>query len=167
MSTHQMYQVQALCDRIVLIDHGRSVLYGRVEEIRRDFAANAVVLEGEGDFSGLPQVLDARQEDGGWHLSLEAEADPQEVLRALATRPGIRLERFERAEPSLDDIFVTVVTDGRRTGAAQADEGAAQTHSGAAQAGRAPYTHRRRHSIEKPRLHHGGDRCRPAGRGHL
>ncbi|MBN1320845.1 MAG: ATP-binding cassette domain-containing protein [Thermoleophilia bacterium] len=116
MSTHQMYQVQALCDRIVLIDHGSSVLYGRVDEIRREFAANAIILEGEGDFSGLPQVLEARQEDGGWHLSLEAEADPQEVLRALAARPGVRLERFERAEPSLDDIFITVVTDGRRTG---------------------------------------------------
>ena len=138
MSTHQMYQVQALCDRIVLIDHGRSVLYGRVDEIRRDFAANAVVLEGEGDFSGLPHVLDARQEDGGWHLSLEAEADPQEVLRALATRPGVRLERFERAEPSLDDIFVTVVTAGRRAGAAQTHSGAAQTGKGSAPAGKAP-----------------------------
>lgn len=112
MSTHQMYQVEALCDRIVLIDHGRTVLYGPVDEIRRDFAANAVFLEGEGDFSGLPQVLDARREDGGWHLSLAAGADPQEVLRALAARQGVRLDRFERAEPSLDDIFINVVTGG-------------------------------------------------------
>jgi ABC-2 type transport system ATP-binding protein len=110
MSTHQMYQVEALCHRIVLIDHGRTVLYGPVNEIRRDFAANAVVLEGEGDFSGLPQVLEARQEDGAWRLSLAAGADPQEVLRALAARPEVRLSRFERAEPSLDDIFITVVT---------------------------------------------------------
>ncbi|MBN1628251.1 MAG: ATP-binding cassette domain-containing protein [Thermoleophilia bacterium] len=113
MSTHQMYQVQALCDRIVLIDHGRTVLYGRVDEIRREFAANAVAVEGEGDFSGLPGVLEARQEDGAWRLSLESGADPQEVLRALAARPGVKVERFERAEPSLDDIFVSVVTGGR------------------------------------------------------
>ena len=53
------------------------------------------------------------------------------MLRALATRPGVRLERFERAEPSLDDIFVTVVTEGRRAGATQAGKGAAQ-------AGKAP-----------------------------
>jgi len=114
MSTHQMYQVQALCDRIVLIDRGRTVLYGRVDEIRRDFAANAVVVEGEGDFSGLPQVLEAREEDGAWRLSLEGGADPQEVLRALAARPGVKLERFERAEPSLDDIFITVVAGVKR-----------------------------------------------------
>jgi ABC-2 type transport system ATP-binding protein len=112
MSTHQMYQVEALCNRIVLIDHGRTVLYGHVDEIKRDFAANAVVVEAEGDLSGLPHVLEARQEDGGWRLSLETGADPQEVLRALAGRPGVRVERFELAEPSLDDIFITVVTGG-------------------------------------------------------
>jgi ABC-2 type transport system ATP-binding protein len=111
MSTHQMYQVEALCDRIVLIDHGRSVLYGYVSQIKRDFAANAVVVEAQGDLTGLSQVLEARQENGSWRLSLESGADPQEVLRSLLARPGVRVERFELAEPSLDDIFVTVVTD--------------------------------------------------------
>jgi len=52
MSTHQMYQVEALCDRIVLIAEGRSVLYGAVDEIKGSFAGNAVVIEGQGDFSG-------------------------------------------------------------------------------------------------------------------
>ncbi len=110
MSTHQMYQVEALCHRIVLIDHGRSVLYGPVSQIKRDFAANAVVVEAEGDLTGLPQVLEARQENGGWRLSLETGADPQLVLKAIVARPGVKVERFELAEPSLDDIFVTVVT---------------------------------------------------------
>jgi ABC-2 type transport system ATP-binding protein len=110
MSTHQMYQVEALCDRIVLIDHGRSVLYGPVSQIKRDFAANAVVVQAQGDLEGLPKVLEARQENGEWRLSLETGADPQEVLRALVARPGVTVERFELAEPSLDDIFITVVT---------------------------------------------------------
>lgn len=110
MSTHQMYQVESLCHRIVLIDRGRTVLYGSVDEIRRAFAANAVFVEGEGDFSNVPQVLEARRDRDGWHLSLRTGADPQDVLRALATRPDVRLDRFERAEPSLDDIFINVVT---------------------------------------------------------
>lgn len=110
MSTHQMYQVEALCDRIVLIDHGRSVLYGPVSQIKRDFAANAVLVEATGDVAGLPHVLEARQEDGAWRLSLETGADPQQVLQALLARPGVRIGRYELAEPSLDDIFITVVT---------------------------------------------------------
>jgi ABC-2 type transport system ATP-binding protein len=112
MSTHQMYLVEALCDRIVLIDEGRTVLYGPVEEIKRDFAGNAVLIEGQGDFGGLPGVLETRHENGTWHLALERGVDPQAVFRAVAAREGVKIESFALEEPSLDDIFVQVVQDG-------------------------------------------------------
>ncbi len=113
MSTHQMHQVEALCNRIVLIDQGTSVLYGEVDEIRRNFAGHAVVVEGEGDFSGVPDVLEARQENGAWHLALAPGVDPHDILRTLVVRQDLRVERFEIAEASLDDIFVAVVEQGR------------------------------------------------------
>jgi ABC-2 type transport system ATP-binding protein len=112
MSTHQMYQVEALCNRIVLINQGRTVLYGKVDEIKRDFAGNAVVVEGQGDFSHIPGVLEARQQNGSWHLALESGVTAQSVLRDLALREEVMLDRFEIAEPSLDDIFITVVQEG-------------------------------------------------------
>jgi ABC-2 type transport system ATP-binding protein len=115
MSTHQMYQVEALCNRIVLIDRGRSVLYGAVDEIKRNFAGNAIVLEGQGDFAHIPGVLETRQHNGTWHMALEIGTDPQAVFRTLAARENVKIERFELAEPSLDDIFVNVVQDGRTT----------------------------------------------------
>ena len=111
MSTHQMYQVEALCSRIALIDHGSTVLYGAVDEIKRSFAGNAVTIHGEGDFTGLPGILEARMEDGDWRLSLAPGAQPQDVFRALAQRPDVKIDRFELAEPSLDDIFISVVSD--------------------------------------------------------
>jgi ABC-2 type transport system ATP-binding protein len=111
MSTHQMYQVEALADRIVLIDEGRTVLYGPVNEIKRNFAGNAVTVEGQGDFTGIPGVLETRSQNGTWHLALEIGIDPQAVFRALANRDGVKIDRFELAEPSLDDIFVNVVSD--------------------------------------------------------
>jgi ABC-2 type transport system ATP-binding protein len=114
MSTHQMHQVEALCDRIVLIDEGHTVLYGPVAQVKRNFAGNAVTIEGHGDFSALPGVLETRRQNGAWHLALEVGTDPQAVFRALAGRDGVRIERFELEEPSLDDIFVTVVQEGRR-----------------------------------------------------
>ena len=117
MSTHQMYQVEALCDRIVLIDEGRTVLYGEVEQIKRDFAGNAVVVEGQGDFMDVPGVLETRLQNGEWHMALELGTGPQDVFRALAARDELRIERFEIAEPSLDDIFVSVVRgDGETRG---------------------------------------------------
>jgi ABC-2 type transport system ATP-binding protein len=109
MSTHQMHQVEALCNRIVLIDKGHSVLYGRVSEIKRGFAGNAVALEGEGPFEQVPGVLDVRRENGVWHLALGAGVNPQDVFRSLAALPDITVNRFEIAEPSLEDIFVAVV----------------------------------------------------------
>jgi ABC-2 type transport system ATP-binding protein len=112
MSTHQMYQVEALCNRIVLINQGRTVLYGKVDEIKRDFAGNAVVVEGQGDFSNIPGVLEARQQNSSWHLALESGVTAQSVLRDLALREEVKLDRFEIAEPSLDDIFITVVQEG-------------------------------------------------------
>jgi ABC-2 type transport system ATP-binding protein len=112
MSTHQMYQVEALCNRIVLIDEGRTVLYGAVSEIKRNFAGNAIVVEGHGDFTHIPGVLETRQYNGTWQMALEIGADPQAVFRALAARDSVKIERFELAEPSLDDIFVSVVRDG-------------------------------------------------------
>jgi ABC-2 type transport system ATP-binding protein len=124
MSTHQMYQVEALCSRIVLINQGSTVLYGAVNEIRRRFAGNAITLEGQGDFTNLPGVLEARRHNGAWHLALAAGTLPQDIFRALAERSDVKIERFEIAEPSLDDIFISVVQEGHGGADDAAGEGA-------------------------------------------
>ncbi|MBE2224409.1 MAG: ATP-binding cassette domain-containing protein, partial [Anaerolineae bacterium] len=112
MSTHMMYQVEALCNRIVLINNGRSVLYGEVDQIKRRFAGNAIELTGQGEFTNIPDVLEARQLNGTWHLALAPGADPQAIFRQLAADPRNTIDRFEIAKPSLDDIFITVVKEG-------------------------------------------------------
>lgn len=114
MSTHLMFQVEAMCNRIILIDRGRTVLYGGVDEIKREFATNALIVQGTGDFRHLPGVLEARQENSHWRLALAQGAEPQIIFRALAAQEGARIERFELAEPSLDDIFVQVVQGAER-----------------------------------------------------
>lgn len=109
MSTHQMYQVEALCNRIVLIDHGRSVLYGEVSEIKRKYATDTVLVKGVGDFSELSCVSSAIQKNGGWRIGLKPDASPDVLFRCLAELPSAHIEHFEIAEPSLDDIFISVV----------------------------------------------------------
>lgn len=109
MSTHQMYQVEALCSRIVLINKGESVLYGNVEEIKHSYMGNAVLVEGEGDFSRIPGILNSRRENGNWHLALSTGVRPQDVFRSIASMEAAKVERFEIEEPSLDDIFVSIV----------------------------------------------------------
>ena len=87
-------------------------MYGAVYEIKRDFAGNAIVIEGQGDLTHIPGVLETRKHNGTWHMALEIGADPQAVFRTLAARENVRIERFELAAPSLDDIFVNVVQNG-------------------------------------------------------
>jgi ABC-2 type transport system ATP-binding protein len=116
MSTHQMHQVEALCSRIVLIDDGYSVLYGDVDQIKREFAGHAVVIQGKGNFENLPGVLETRFENGGWQLSLDESTTPQDIFQYIANRKDVSVERFEIAEPSLDDIFVSVVQDQKNHG---------------------------------------------------
>jgi len=109
MSTHQMNQVEALCNRIVLIHKGTGVLYGQVSEIRRQYSGNAVLVEGQGDFNSLPGVLQVRRENGQIHLTLEPGVDPQQLLKHIAAIPALTLTRFQVESPSLDDIFIHVV----------------------------------------------------------
>ncbi len=109
MSTHQLHQVEALCERIALINEGRTVLYGELAAIKQRFAGEAVEVAGEGDFASLAGVRSAQRVDGGWHLVLDAGTTPQALLRQIAARDDLTVHRFEVAYPSLDDIFIAVV----------------------------------------------------------
>jgi len=118
LSTHQMDQVEELCDRIVMIDRGRRVLYGTVREIKKRYAeemravggrGNVVIVDGEGDFTTLPGVLSAAAVGGATQLTLAPELVPERFL-AQAIAAGMRIARFEAAPTPLEDIFVHVVT---------------------------------------------------------
>jgi ABC-2 type transport system ATP-binding protein len=113
MSTHQMHQVEELCDRIVLIDEGRNVLYGRLEDIRRHYAGNALWVRTVGTLPALPGIQQVAQHNGDYKLALAEGTTPQAVLEALVAQ-GVPLQRFEIAIPTLDEIFIRVVTTGWR-----------------------------------------------------
>ncbi len=49
LSTHRMNEVEELCDRVLMVDHGRSVLYGTLSEIKSKYRGNSVILECQGE----------------------------------------------------------------------------------------------------------------------
>jgi ABC-2 type transport system ATP-binding protein len=109
MSTHQMHQVEAMCDRIVLIHHGRVVLEGEVDEVRRRYAGNTVEVGGSGPFDQLPQVQLSEHHNNTWQLSLADGVTPNDLLRELARNDAITIEHFSLAMPSLNEIFIRIV----------------------------------------------------------
>ena len=109
MSTHQMQQVEELCDRILLINQGKVMLYGELEQIRRRYAGNAVLVRTEKSLPvGLPGVVDVVANNSASRLTLSPGISPQDLLRNLVEL-DIPLEQFEIAVPTLDEIFIRVV----------------------------------------------------------
>ena len=110
MSTHQMHQVEELCDRILLINEGKNVLYGNLESIRRDYAGHAVMVRTVGEIPQLNSVETMIQHNSATKLILTEGSSPQEVLRALVAKDVV-VEQFEIALPTLDEIFIKVVKE--------------------------------------------------------
>jgi ABC-2 type transport system ATP-binding protein len=117
MSTHQMHQVEELCERILLVDHGKNMLYGPLDAIRRRFSGHALLVRADGGLpfgpgtegAPPPGVVGVERVNGALRLNLADDVTPQDVLRALVEQ-NVRLERFEVAVPSLDEIFIRVVS---------------------------------------------------------
>ncbi len=109
-STHQMEQVERLCESICLVNRGRPVLQGNLREIRRSFGRNSVLAELEGDWQFLRNVdgvRDVADKGNLVEIKLLPNADSQVVLSSLVNR--VRVTRFEVTEPSLEEIFVVSV----------------------------------------------------------
>jgi ABC-2 type transport system ATP-binding protein len=109
MSTHQMQQVEELCDRILLINHGKVMLYGKLEQIRQQYAGNAVLVRAKKPLPlDLPGVVGVAAHNSASRLTLSPGVSPQDLLRGLVEL-DIPLEQFEIAVPTLDEIFIRVV----------------------------------------------------------
>ena len=109
LSTHQMNLVEVLCDRILLINRGRSVLYGPLADLKRQFAPHAVRVRAPELPPDLPGVVAIEPKDGAYDLSLAEGTAPRDVLRALVDR-GVDVQAFEVAPVPLEEIFIRVVT---------------------------------------------------------
>src|SRR5213080_3259642 len=98
LSTHQMEIAERLCDDICMINHAEKVLDGRLRDIRRSFARNAVALQLEGADGVLhdPQlVANVRQNGDDTEVLLAPGADAQSLLKRLVEN-GAVVNKFER-----------------------------------------------------------------------
>src|SRR3984893_6157408 len=108
LSTHQMEIAEKLCDDVCMINKSHKVLDGRLREIRRSFARNAVALQfegGDGLLNDPALVANIRQNGEEFEVLLVPGKNPQELLRRLLDA-GVAVSKFELVEPTLHDIFI-------------------------------------------------------------
>ena len=107
LCTHQMNQVEEICDRVLMINHGQSVLYGDLNDIKQKYRKSSVQVSVEGEIGDLPGVLEQRSYNGSVELIPAAGITPQMILDQLRDS-GTTINRFEITTPTLNDIFLTL-----------------------------------------------------------
>ena len=113
LSTHHMNQVEELCDRVALVNQGRLMVYGGVDEVRRRYSLPEIRVHARGPLPAIPALSRVTDEgEGRWRLLLADGTPPHEVLAALVAS-GAAVDRFEPLLAPMEDIFVQVVREGR------------------------------------------------------
>ena len=118
MSSHQMPTVEEFCTDITILDHGKTVLQGNLDEIKKSYGRVNLFVKCEGEIedlivaAGLPIVEKLPSE---YHIRVTGEEQAMQFLRTLIDANNsvigrkITIIRFELREPSLHEIFVEKV----------------------------------------------------------
>jgi len=112
-STHQLEQVEELCQDVVIINKGQSVVQGNVQEIKRQHGRNVIRLKLDDDPEALwldtlqGVRVDKRRQDY-IEMHMEVGFNPNRIVEA-ALQHNARISLFELVEPSLTDIFIEAV----------------------------------------------------------
>ncbi len=110
LSTHRMEQVEALCEWICLLHHGRPLLNGRLSDIKTSHGRHTIVVDCDGDRQRLRDIAGVRECEGSGRetrLHLDADGDAQDVIRAVVSQVAVRAIRID--EPRLEEIYVAKV----------------------------------------------------------
>jgi ABC-2 type transport system ATP-binding protein len=115
-STHILGDVERVCDTAAILHQGRVVAHASVAELKRRAGAERIVVEVDGDASSLA----ARLAGAAWLTGIEASGaevrvsvsdatSAQRDIPAAVAALGLGLKRFEMAEASLEEAFVSLV----------------------------------------------------------
>lgn len=117
-STHRMEQVEEICDHIVLVNKGKKILDGTVQQVKQDFKdhiyqVGATILA-EQLMTHIFNVV--KHQPDQLQLKLSDGTKPNDVLSFFINQ-GIQINSFNEVLPSLNDIFIKLVEN---TGTARA-----------------------------------------------
>jgi len=110
-STHRMEQVEEICEEIALIDSGKVILRGSVNDIKEKYKENKYNLKlgklPDGDF--LTQFETETIDSNSIKVKLTEDQTSTQMLKFLLD-DGIEIKSFNESLPSLNEIFIKLVT---------------------------------------------------------
>jgi ABC-2 type transport system ATP-binding protein len=118
LSSHNLDEVQRICDRIALIHRGQIRLYGELERLQHEMGHGGFEIEAAqpvgppivAELDKLPDVRVREQRERILILSVGPNVDVSVIVTFLASR-GVKVEAFKKHEASLEEMFTAVVKE--------------------------------------------------------
>ncbi|VEU82639.1 ABC transporter ATP-binding protein [Acholeplasma hippikon] len=107
-SSHQIDHVESFCERLVILQKGKTVLSGLIKDIKKEFKKHTIKLIADGiekdKLKAIKGVYDVIENSNQWIVKVENEANAMDVFEYVKTLNNI--QKFEVEEASLSEIFI-------------------------------------------------------------
>ena len=113
MSAHEMHTIEEFCTDIVILNKGKTVLKGNLQEIKSTYPSNKIIIETNQDITKIIEDnhLDIdNAHDNKYILKISEEYIAHDLLKQLI-KQNIIINKYEILKPSLHDIFIEKVGD--------------------------------------------------------
>lgn len=109
-STHYMEEVETLCDDIAIIDHGKVIVQGDLNELLQEYATKAIYLELENQIEPptIPGVSKVSEYKKGWLLETDQILNSIELISRTLKEEGTAVKALEMMRPSLESVFLSL-----------------------------------------------------------
>jgi ABC-2 type transport system ATP-binding protein len=122
LSSHNLDEVQRICNRIALIDRGEIKLYGKLEELRQRMGRSGIVIETSGGISDSvveelkKQVKLGFRDLAGTSLVFDAGEGAAAVsdIISFLSEHGVKIEKAGRREASLEDLYSSILKEAKQ-----------------------------------------------------
>jgi ABC-2 type transport system ATP-binding protein len=122
LTTHYLDEADMLCDRVMVVDHGRVIAEDEPEDLKRQVSGDVVTVALDGVqetaaalLAGLPGVRDVALLGDGTVRLTSSHSDQTVVDLITALRDaGVRVRGLQLSRPSLEDAFLTLTGEGLR-----------------------------------------------------
>lgn len=113
LSTHIMQEVEAICDRVVIIKKGEIVADDKATELQFDKSVQTVYVEFDGtitrnQLNKIPDVSKVEKLNDGWLIESKAQEDLRKAIARFAQEHNLLTLTLKKEEKTLEEVFKTL-----------------------------------------------------------
>ena len=111
-SSHRMEHVELFCEKLLILVKGKSVLQGKLSDIKKDYKKKNLIVKGDIDTDELLKtkgVENIKKENDEYIISISDENYVSSLFKKIAKYDNIF--KFSVEDPSLNEIFISIVGD--------------------------------------------------------